>query len=864
MINRIIISIACCVLPLLVQAQRLIGEAPTQVAVGDRFQLTYTVNTQNISKFQIGSIPEGLEILYSAESQQNSIQIINGHTSVVSSVTFTYTIYAHKKGTYTISPAQIIAGGKTIRSNKVSILVDGQNQQQVQSRSQQGATGRQQNGRDNRQAYHAGTKISNSELFIKVSANKQRVYEQEPLLLTYKVYTSVDLTQLDGKMPDLKGFHTQEVQLPRQKSPKLETINGHAYQTVTWSQYVLFPQLTGKLEIPSITFEGRVVQRVQSVDWLEAMLNGGSGYVEVKKQIKAPGLTIQVDPLPSRPASFSGGVGRFEISSQLDKTEVKANDPVTLRVIVSGAGNMKLLKEPIVKFPKDFDTYDAKVTDKTKLTVNGVEGNIVYDFLAVPRHPGSYEIPAVEFTYYNLSAKSYKTIKTKPIMLNVTKGSESINASSRYNTQEDVKQLSNDIRYIKTGEADSQDIDDLFFGSERYWTILIAFIIGSIILYTLLHNRALNNENITKKKASRANKIATKRLLKGRQIMLAGNSDEFYDEVLRALWGYVGDKLNIPVNQLSRENINQQLSERMVDEETVKLFIEAIDECEFERYAPGDTKGNMKKTFDAAMTAITKIENNMKHQKKLMTFLLLLLILLIPLSSSAVTKESADNAYANQHYQQAAQEYEKLLRSSGVSAELYYNLGNSYYRMDSITKAVLNYERALLLAPGDRDTRFNLQMAQSKTIDKITPENEMFFVTWYRSLVNIASVDEWAVVSLIALALAIITSLIYFFSNYLWLQKTSFFCSLFFIIAFLSGTLFAYQQKKRLSEHTGAIIISVSVPIKSTPSHNGTDLFLLHEGTKVEISDSTMKNWKKIVIADGKEGWIENSNIEII
>ena len=226
--------------------------------------------------------------------------------------------------------------------------------------------------------------------YAKVSANKRRVHEQEPVLLTYKVYTQVELTQLEGKMPDLKGFHTQEVKLPNQKSFHTEMVNGRPYRCVTWSQYVMYPQMTGELEIPSIVFKGIVVQQNRNVDPLEAFFNGGSGYIEVNKNITAPGISIKVDPLPKRPADFSGGVGRFNISATLDNKEVKAGEPINIRVVVGGIGNLKLLKQPTIELPKDFDKYDAKVTDKTKLTANGVEGNMIYDFLAVPRNQGEY------------------------------------------------------------------------------------------------------------------------------------------------------------------------------------------------------------------------------------------------------------------------------------------------------------------------------------------------------------------------------------------------------------------------------------------------------------------------------------------
>ncbi|MCR5579755.1 MAG: BatD family protein [Prevotella sp.] len=857
-------------LPLSLLSQTLTASAPSQVSVGEQFRLSYTINTQNVSDFRAGNIPEELEVLIGPNrSVQSSYQMINGHTSSSSSITYTYIVVATKNGSYTIPAAHATVDGKSIASNTLTIKVSGN------SRSQANGGGSQrQRDAEGAEMREAGSRISGSDLFIKVSANKKRVYEQEPILLTYKVYTLVSLTQLEGKMPDLKGFHTQEVDLPQQKSFKVETVNGRPYRTVTWSQYVMFPQITGKLQIPSITFNGIVVQQNRNIDPFEAFFNGGSGYIEVKKQIQAPGIEIQVDPLPARPADFSGGVGRFSISAQLDKTSVKANDPVRMRVVISGLGNLKLIKQPEVNFPKDFDKYDAKITDKTKLTTNGLEGSMIYDVLAVPRHQGKYEIPPVVFTFFNTHTNKYETVKTQGFSLDVAKGSGSGSVST-FDGQEDLQMLNKDIRHIKTGVTDLNSTNDFFFGSTSYWLSLIVLALIFISLFVIFRKRAIENANITKQRAGKANKVATKRLKKASKLMSDNKPGEFYDEVLRALWGYVGDKLNIPVEQLSHDNISQKLAERFVDEETIAQFIGALDECEFERYAPGDPKGNMNKVYEKAMTAIEKIEGTMKKRKedrgkrnentyaRLLLLFIISSFILFPLSSSAVTKTEADSSYVRGQYQKAIKEYEALLKQ-GASADLYYNLGNAYYRTENITRAVLNYERALLLSPSDRDIRFNLQLARSKTIDKITPEQEMFFVTWYRSLVNMASVDGWARTALLALALAIVLALIYLFSERIWLRKIGFFGAMALVVLFVLSNVFAHQQKELLMNHSGAIVISPAVTVKSTPAQQGTDLFILHEGTKVTITDSSMKDWKEIRLADGKEGWIETSKIELI
>ena len=845
-----------------VDAQHISVSAPSHVAAGENFRVAYTINTSDVEEFRMGGVQEGLEVIAGPyTSSQSSYQMINGHTSSSSSVTITYTLYAAKNGSFTIGASHALVGGKRLSSRPVKIQVSGHAQRTNGAPNMHG-----QDSYDQPRMRSAGSAISGSDLFIKVSASKKRVHEQEPILLTYKVYTQVDLTQLEGKMPDLKGFHTQEVPLPQQKTFHTETVNGRPYKCVTWSQYVMYPQMTGRLEIPSITFKGIVVQQNRNVDPMEAFFNGGSGYVEVKKDIKAPGITLQVDPLPQRPANFSGGVGKFNISASLDKKEVKAGEPITLRVVVGGIGNLKLLKQPVVNFPKDFDKYDAKVTDKTRLTANGVEGNMVYDFLAVPRNQGSYTIPSVELTYYDTGKNAYKTIKTQPFKVEVEKG-DGTSAES-----EDFASQDKDIHTIKLGKAEQHKADEMFFGSFGYWISLLMPLIAFVVLLIVFRRRAIENADIVKKRSNRAGKIATKRLRLANKLMLQGKQGEFYDEVMRALWGYMSYKLNMPAEKLNRDNIRETLGRHFVDDATIEKFTTALDECEFERYAPGDAAGNMNRTFESAMTAIMDIENAInearKNQKKhpagySFVWLLLAMICFGGTSAKAVTKNNADTEYQKGNYQQAIRDYEEILKN-GESAEIYFNLGNAYYRTDNITKAVLNYERARLLLPGDDDINFNLQFARSKTIDKITPESEMFFVTWYKSLVNFTSVDNWAKTGILCIVMALLLVLLYLFGPQLMLRKIGFFGGLAFFVIFLLSNLFAFQQKQALDNRTGAIIISPSVNIKKTPAKNSADQFVLHEGTRVDIIDKGMTDWRCIRVGDGREGWIETKAIEEI
>lgn len=853
--------------------------APQRVAVGEQFRLQYTVQTTDVKGFRAGNIPDAFEVLMGpSTSTQQSFQMINGHTTSSSSVTYTYILSAEKNGTFTIPGARAKVDGKDAVSSPVKITVSGKAQN---PQAQQRGGMPQQRGA---QVRPSGSHISGNDLFIKVSANKQRVHEQEPILLTYKVYTQVELTQLEGKMPDLNGFHTQEVQLPQQKSFHLENVNGRPYRCVTWSQYVMYPQMTGKLEIPSITFKGIVVQENLNVDPFEAFFNGGSGYVEVKKDIKAPSMTIQVDPLPAKPAGFSGGVGHFSISASQNQQKVKAGDPVNIRVVVSGTGNLKLLKQPEISVPKDFDKYDAKVTDKTKLSDQGLTGSMIYDFLVVPRNQGSYELPAIEFTYFDTTANTYKTVKTSPIKIEVEKGDGRKGDLTDYSQKEDK-----DIRPIHETGIKVSNPGDYFFGSKTYMIVNALALITFIALVIIFRKRAMEMANVALVRGKKANKVAGKRLKKAAKLMSQGKSSEFYDEVLRALWGYVSDKLAMPVSELTRENIAERLSSRNVDDDIIDSFIEALDECEFERYAPGDAAGNMQKTYDKAVSAITNIEEGMKNRKKASSNKVVSIMFLILATFSfsvanaanegdeamakkggAESKEevlasvaTANVAYQKGNYQDAIRLYNDIL-AKYESADVYYNLGNAYFRSDDVTHAVINYRRALLLAPGNKDIIHNLTVAQSKTIDKVPVADEMFFVSWFRSLLGIMTIDAWAYMALVSLIVALLLFLAYLFAENMLLRQVSFYVSAVLIVLFLLGNIFAWTIKNNAQNSMGAVIVAPSVTAKNTPSNGAADAFVIHEGTYVEVVDNTLKGWAQIRLDDGREGWMSARDIEMI
>lgn len=586
---------------------RFVAEAADVVVSGDQVRLVFTVNSQDIKDFRAPSI-KGFDVLMGpSRSQQSSIQIINGKRTSNSSTAFTYILLAGSPGTYTIPAASVEVNGEKVFSNAISIKVLPQDQNSGNSGNNGGGSA------SSSRSQAAGSRISANDLFITATASKTTVHEQEAILLTYKVYTVVNLRQLYGKMPDLKGFHTQEVELPQQKTFTLEHYKGRNYNTTVWSQYVLFPQQTGKLEIPSITFDGVVAQQTVSDDPFDAFFNGG-GYVEVKKKITTPKVVINVQPLPAKPAGFSGAVGEFKLASSINATDVKTNDAVTIKLTLSGTGNMKLIGTPEVKFPQDFEIYDPKVTDDYKLTNSGLTGTKTFEYLAIPRHAGNFTIPAVEFTYFDLKSNSYKTLKTEAYNLKVAKGQGNADqVISDFTNKESVKMLGKDIRFIKLGDSSLRPKGDFFFGTVGYYLCYLIPLLLFVVFAVIYRQKALENANVAKVKTKKANKVATRRMKLAGKLLAENKKNEFYDEVLKALWGYISDKLSIPVSQLSKDNIEAKLTNYGVQEALIAEFIGVLNECEYARYAPGNENEAMDKVYSASVEVISKMENSIKH-----------------------------------------------------------------------------------------------------------------------------------------------------------------------------------------------------------------------------------------------------------
>ena len=585
-----------------------VTSAPRSVVVNQHFKISYRINRIKVGEPTIPDI-EGFRILSGPHrSTQRSMQTINGETTVSESVTFSYTLIADKEGEYTIPSATLVFDGERVKSNETKIKVLPQDKSSQSSQNGGSSSAIQRNS--------SSTNISNDDLFIRATLSKTKIYEQEAVLLTYKVYSAVNLINLDFPTPDLKGFHIQEVELPKEKRFELDRYNGRNYQSLVWRQFVLFPQQNGKIDIPSLAFEGVVaVQTRRSMDPFEMMFNGGPSYVEVKKNIKANALVLNVEPLPAgKPSDFSGGVGKFTISSSISNTKLKTNDEVTLKIVVKGVGNMKLLGNPEVEFPSEFEVYDPIINNNFSLRTNGFSGEKVYEYVITPRSSGTYTIPAARFSYFDTASGSYKTIESESYTIEVEKGKETpVSTASTYVGKEKGKILATDIRHIKLEEDEPQKEHTTLFGSTAYIMLYLLPLMLFVIYIIVYRRKMAENANLSLVRTKKANKVAVKRLKIANRFLKENNRNEFYDEILKTLWGYMSDKLSIPVSQLSKENIAAELSAKGVDSNLIDEMQNLLNEGEFARYAPGDANATMDKVYYKAIDVISKMENSIKR-----------------------------------------------------------------------------------------------------------------------------------------------------------------------------------------------------------------------------------------------------------
>ncbi|MFB6318775.1 BatD family protein [Saccharicrinis sp. FJH54] len=595
--NKILILFLMAFTALRMSAEDTKFEAKSSgvAVVGDPFYLQYELNKQGTNLrppafdgFQQKAGP--------TMQQSSSYQFINGKSSRTQSFIYTYVLVAQKEGTYTIPPATIEVDGKKLTSNSLTIKVVAANQQTGQGSSSQ-----------------AG--ISNRDIFIRTTVNKSNPYQQDAVLFTLKLYTRVDVSNItNADIPEFNGFLTQDIE---NKSGSLvqnvETYNGLTYKTYVIQQKVLFPQRSGEITIKPVKVNLNIRMRTQrrSYNIFDDLFDS---YQDVSKQLSSNEVTLNVKPLPSpQPAGFRNLVGDFSLKSSITSEDVKENDPVTVKLVLSGEGNLKMLPTPDVEFPEDFEKFNPKISNNLNTTAAGVNGSRTFEYLVIPRFGGDFIIPAVKIPYFDPQTGRYKTLSSQEFNIHVEKGDGTTTpgVNQRYTSKEDVKYLGTDIRYIKTSNLKLRAKGDFLFGSASFWLWLGIPVVLYIIIFIVYRKQARQRANVALVKNKRANKVARKRLKAAADYMKKEDKEAFYEEVLRAMWGYTSDKLNIPLSRLNKDNIEDILRGKGISEERVKEFIELLNTCEYARYAPSAVAGGMDETYKNAVSVISNLDNKL-------------------------------------------------------------------------------------------------------------------------------------------------------------------------------------------------------------------------------------------------------------
>ncbi|MCK4288434.1 MAG: protein BatD [Bacteroidales bacterium] len=587
------------------------------VEVGKQFQLTYTLNAQG-TNFRGPALNDFLVLSGPNTSSSSSIQVINRKMTQSVTNTFTYYLKAIKEGTFTISPASVKAGNKYYRSNTLTIKVvkSGTNT----NVSQQSIAGQK------RQQVQPQTRSETKDVFLKATANKTNPFQGEQVIVTYKIYTKVPIAQISiDKLSSFPGFWSKNLLNDNERlKQSTEIINGEEYITANIRKITLFPQKTAKLEIDPMELEciaqirKQKTRRTTSDPFFDSFFDDpffNRSYQNVEKSLKSNPLTINVKPLPlkNKPANFSGAVGNFTFKSSIDRTELKTNEAITLKYTISGKGNIELINKLNVSFPPDFEVYDPKITNRIKTSPLGVSGSCTFEYLLIPRNPGEFNTKPVYFSYFDINTKQYITKSTPDYTIKVEKGSGTLaNISYIGVNQEDIKYIGSDIRHIKSNILNLQKINVYFFGSTAFYLLMIIPVVFFILLIIIWKNQTKKRNNISLMKNKKATKVARKNLRKAHAFLKSGSKEEFYIEISQALWGYLSDKFNIPRAELSMDSVNDALLKKKVNKEIIRQFIDTLNNCEFARFAPGDSSSTMDEIYREALEIISKIERELR------------------------------------------------------------------------------------------------------------------------------------------------------------------------------------------------------------------------------------------------------------
>jgi hypothetical protein len=590
------------------------ASAKNVVRVGERFQLVYTVNGEG-QNFKPPAI-EGFDVLSGpSTSQSSSIQIINGSVSRSVEYTFTFILQAKgEEGIFDIPPAEVTVDGKTYKSNPLKVQV-------VQSGATQQGQQQQRGGED------PGVTMADDlkdDVFVRAVLNKSAPIQGEQVVVTYKLYFRINIASPEFKKePSFKGFWVNDLLQNRQNLPQYQEVYaGQNYHVAELKKLALFPQRSGQFTIDplEVTVQAQVRAKTQARSrdpFFDSFFNDPffNRYQNIEVPLKSNSLSIKVRELPTtnKPADFGGSVGNFDISSSIDRTELKTNEAINLKFTVSGTGNVELVDRLNVSFPPDFEAYDPKVTKSMNYLASGVSGKKTFEYLLIPRAAGTFSIDPVSFTYFDLNKQQYVTLKTPAYEIKVEKGDDSESGITYTGAnQNDIRYLGSDIRHIRVHNPEFRLIGSLFFGSTSYYLLLAAPLVLFILFVMIWKKELKKRSNLALMKNRKATKVARKKMKKAETFLKENNKEAFYEEVSQALWGYLSDKFSIPLANLSIDTVNATLRVKEVKEETIAKFTETLNNCEFARFAPGDSQTAMENIYNEAVNLVSHMERELK------------------------------------------------------------------------------------------------------------------------------------------------------------------------------------------------------------------------------------------------------------
>lgn len=839
------------------------------VGADERFNVTFVIEGETRPSSFEWEPGNDFQLVWGPQKgTSTSIQIVNGKTARTSQTTYTYILLPKHTGSFQLPAATATVKGEEISSGPISVRVvdNGQN-----------ASG--QDSRD--EAQDGGVRVTGDipadDLYLSLTLSRSRAVVGEPVTATLKLYQRVDIAGFEGaKFPSFNGFWSQETEAPTNVEFRREQVGNKIYNSAVLRRYILIPQKAGVLTIDP-------AELVCLVNVKNTSKRSGSifdsffedDYVTVRKRVLSKPLSLNVTALPSgAPASFSGGVGDFTVTASLSGDSLRTHDAASLIVTVSGTGNVSLLEAPKVNFPPDFETYDVKSAQKTDKS--GTSGSKTFEYPFIPRSHGDFVIPPVNYSYYNVNSGKYVTVSTDSLRLRVAQG-KNAGAPSADGGQaisvnrKDVKNIGEDIRFIKTGRTDLSGQETFLVSRTVYYVIAAIIVLAAFAVWLSLRKIAERRADVAGTKNRKATKMALRRLASAGDFLKKDLYSAFYEELHGALSGFVSDKLNMDMSEQNADNIAAALVGRGAGPELAGEFTGLLEACEFARYSPDPGHDAMNAHYETAVRVISSLDACLKSKKNIVKETTAAILLLFTLSANAQSYPDSlwrrgIEAYTDGHWDEAAECWQGILDMGLQSAELYYNAGNACFKAGDYPGAILNYERSLRADPSDADARYNLEFVNMLIQDRIDPVPEFFLKTWIRDAGHCMRSDAWAVLSLIAFAAAVSMLLLFLLGPRSAVRKAGFYLAIVLLLAAVASWNFARLQYREYVSEDGAsaIVMQAVSPVKSAPSaESSKDRFILHEGTKVKVLDR-VDGWYNIELADGRQGWIEDGDIEII